>query len=190
MTVETGKAVPFRCANHPDTETYLRCNRCGKPICVRCVIQTPVGGRCRECAALKKPPLFQVGPKRFAKATGYGLVVALVGGFIWAQLAAMGPMFGLSSLLLVLLGFAVGDAVSRGSDGRISRGLAVLAGGLTVLAALAGQAAMVMTRLPASIPLVTRLEVAVGFGINGLTGSLMGLLFLVLAVVVATSRVR
>ena len=37
------------CANHPDRETNLRCNRCGKPICVNCAVQTPVGYRCKEC---------------------------------------------------------------------------------------------------------------------------------------------
>jgi hypothetical protein len=37
------------CANHPDRETTLRCNRCGKPICTKCAVHTPVGYRCREC---------------------------------------------------------------------------------------------------------------------------------------------
>jgi hypothetical protein len=37
------------CANHPDRETTLRCNRCEKPICAKCAIQTPVGYRCKEC---------------------------------------------------------------------------------------------------------------------------------------------
>ncbi len=37
------------CANHPERETGLRCNRCGKPICSQCAVQTPVGYRCREC---------------------------------------------------------------------------------------------------------------------------------------------
>ncbi|MEJ2011799.1 MAG: B-box zinc finger protein [Anaerolineales bacterium] len=37
------------CANHPDRETTLRCNRCEKPICAQCAVQTPVGYRCREC---------------------------------------------------------------------------------------------------------------------------------------------
>ncbi len=40
---------PLHCVNHPDVETYLRCNRCGQPICVKCVVQTPVGYRCRQC---------------------------------------------------------------------------------------------------------------------------------------------
>lgn len=37
------------CANHPDRETHLRCNRCGTPICTQCAVLTPVGYRCREC---------------------------------------------------------------------------------------------------------------------------------------------
>ena len=27
----------------------LRCNRCEKPICAKCAVQTPTGYRCREC---------------------------------------------------------------------------------------------------------------------------------------------
>jgi hypothetical protein len=37
------------CANHPDRETFLRCNRCEKPICIQCAVQTPTGYRCKEC---------------------------------------------------------------------------------------------------------------------------------------------
>jgi MFS family permease len=40
---------PLFCANHPNRETTLRCNRCGKPICASCAVHTPVGYRCREC---------------------------------------------------------------------------------------------------------------------------------------------
>ena len=37
------------CANHPQVETNLRCNRCSKPICPKCAVSTPTGYRCREC---------------------------------------------------------------------------------------------------------------------------------------------
>lgn len=37
------------CANHPNTETSLRCNRCDKLICAKCAVRTPTGYRCREC---------------------------------------------------------------------------------------------------------------------------------------------
>jgi len=44
----TGSEVTF-CYRHPDVETGLRCNRCGKPICPKCAVRTPVGFRCPDC---------------------------------------------------------------------------------------------------------------------------------------------
>lgn len=37
------------CANHPGVATSLRCNRCEKPICIKCATLTPTGYRCKEC---------------------------------------------------------------------------------------------------------------------------------------------
>ena len=37
------------CANHIQTETMLRCNRCEKPICIKCAVLTDTGYRCKEC---------------------------------------------------------------------------------------------------------------------------------------------
>ncbi len=35
----------MKCATHPEVDTNLRCGKCGKPICLRCLVQTPVGDR-------------------------------------------------------------------------------------------------------------------------------------------------
>jgi hypothetical protein len=43
------KTIDLYCANHPQTPTRLRCNRCEKPICPKCAVQTPTGYRCKEC---------------------------------------------------------------------------------------------------------------------------------------------
>jgi len=56
------------CANHPNRETTLRCNRCEKPICAQCAIQTPVGYRCRECVKGQQ--------KIFDNSTTYDLPIA------------------------------------------------------------------------------------------------------------------
>ena len=37
------------CYAHPQRETLLRCNRCEKPICIKCAQLTPTGYRCKEC---------------------------------------------------------------------------------------------------------------------------------------------
>jgi membrane associated rhomboid family serine protease len=38
------------CYRHPGRTTYLSCSDCGKPICVDCSIDTPVGQKCPDCA--------------------------------------------------------------------------------------------------------------------------------------------
>lgn len=38
------------CYRHPDRATRLSCSSCGRPICVDCTIDTPVGQKCPECA--------------------------------------------------------------------------------------------------------------------------------------------
>jgi membrane associated rhomboid family serine protease len=37
------------CYRHPQRETYLRCVRCGRPICTDCMITAAVGFQCPEC---------------------------------------------------------------------------------------------------------------------------------------------
>jgi hypothetical protein len=77
------------CANHPNVQTLLRCNRCGKPICTRCAVQTPVGYRCKQC----------VGQQRAVYYTG-GVSDYLIGGLIAAVLG------GLAALIISMLGGA------------------------------------------------------------------------------------
>ena len=41
------------CYRHSDRETGVSCSSCGRPICTDCMIPTPVGMRCPECAKQK-----------------------------------------------------------------------------------------------------------------------------------------
>ena len=90
MTDAAPHAETLYCANHPTTETSLRCNKCGKPICPRCAVRTPVGYRCRECVRGQQ----QV----FETALWYDYVIAAV-------IAA--PLAAISAMLLGSLGFFV-----------------------------------------------------------------------------------
>ncbi len=123
--------ITLRCARHPKVETTLRCNRCGKPICPRCLVQTPVGARCKECAQLRRLPIFEVSPLHYVRAilTGGGLGIGL--GILWALLGASVP-FGY--LLIPLgIGFAIGEGISLAVNRKRGRGLQIVAG-LCVLA--------------------------------------------------------
>jgi hypothetical protein len=91
MTAEnktTTQDTILYCANHPDRETTLRCNRCEKPICAKCAVLTPTGYRCMECVRGQQ--------KIFSTATWFDYPVAFV---LTAVLSYLG------SLLIPNIGF-------------------------------------------------------------------------------------
>ncbi|NYJ29420.1 rhomboid family intramembrane serine protease [Galbitalea soli] len=53
MSDETGVAQPTdqlnRCYRHPDRESFVRCQRCGRTICPQCQTLAAVGVHCPEC---------------------------------------------------------------------------------------------------------------------------------------------
>lgn len=48
--VGDGPTVPT-CYRHADRETYIKCSRCGRPICPDCMSAAPVGFHCPTCVA-------------------------------------------------------------------------------------------------------------------------------------------
>lgn len=122
---------PLYCATDRDVETYLRCGKCDTPICPKCMVQTPVGSRCRACAQLKKLPQFEVSPLRYLQAGGAAVGAALVVGGIWGLI----PPLPFGNLIAAwLAGWAVGEATYRAAGFRSSRGLKIIAGSCVVLA--------------------------------------------------------
>lgn len=118
----------MKCAAHPDVETNLRCGKCGQPICPKCLVQTPVGARCRDCARLQKLPTFHVTRDYYLRAIGTAVGMAFAcGAAWWAIRAVMGiPYFNF--LLAAGFGYAIGEVVGRSVNRKRSRGLAVVAG--------------------------------------------------------------
>ena len=74
------EATASYCNWHPETETRLSCSHCGKSICTVCLVQAPVGIRCRECGRPERLPTYDVQPSYYARAIGVGIAVAIVGG--------------------------------------------------------------------------------------------------------------
>lgn len=98
------------CARHPQVETYLRCGRCDTPICPRCLIQTPVGARCRDCANLTRLPTFDVTPAFFARGFGAAMAAGVVTGWVWSFIAIN---IGVGLFVGVFLGMGIGWAISE-----------------------------------------------------------------------------
>jgi hypothetical protein len=96
-------AVP--CADHPDVETRLRCSRCGRPICPRCGVRTPVGMRCPDCAGTRSS--IAASPARALTAAAAGLAVATVAGIGWGFFPEWQFYWAL------LLGFGVVETMVR-----------------------------------------------------------------------------
>lgn len=107
----------MKCAIHPDTETGLSCGRCGTPICPKCLVETPVGARCRKCANVRKLPTYSITPGQYVKAVAAALAIAVPVGIAWAVLrvAIHIPFFGLMTALLLAAGaaYVIAEVVSR-----------------------------------------------------------------------------
>lgn len=70
------------CANHPDRETALRCNLCGKYICSKCAIRTPTGYRCQECVRGQRKTFETAKTPDYVVAFVVAAFLSTIGGFI------------------------------------------------------------------------------------------------------------
>ncbi len=99
------------CANHPNTETLLRCNKCGKPICMKCAVLTDVGYRCKECIRAQQNVYFNATTWDNPIAFGVGFLVAAVGAPIVGLFIGRLGFFGL--LIAFFLGSGAGTALAQ-----------------------------------------------------------------------------
>ena len=128
----------MRCTYHPNVETNLKCGKCGKPICPKCLVQTPVGARCPDCAKLYRLPTFHVPAKYYLRAIGTGLGMAVVCGIVWGTVISFVPFFYLNLLLAPGAGYAIGEVISLSVNHKRGIGLATVAGFAVVVSYLFG----------------------------------------------------
>src|SRR6478735_2584109 len=100
------------CARHPQVETALRCGRCGTLICPRCLVQSPVGSRCPDCANLRTLPMLEVTPVFLARGIAAAVAAGGVIGVIWGSLGARGFVGFFLIFIAMGIGYAVAAAVS------------------------------------------------------------------------------
>lgn len=149
--------------------TLLRCSKCGKPICPECSVRTPVGLRCKECAAVRKNPLYDLSALDYLKAGGVGLGLSVVAALV---ASGLGGFFGFFTLIIgVAAGGLIADLMSRVIRYKRGVGMQILAAVCIILGAL------VVVFLA---PLVIRLGLRPGFN----------LFYIVAAVLAAIARLR
>ncbi|MBI2760064.1 MAG: hypothetical protein HYX51_01395 [Chloroflexi bacterium] len=123
----------MQCATHPDVETDLRCGKCDTPICPRCLVQTPVGARCKSCANLRRPPMYQVSAPVMARAAGVSLAIGAATGAAWGFLLPNSLGIGILGIFIALfIGSPIGygfanllDKVTNRKRGPVMQGIAV-----------------------------------------------------------------
>ena len=173
----TNDTFDSTCLRHPEVASNLRCGRCGDLICPQCMVQSPVGARCPECANIGQAPIFRATSVEMTRiiglsvigAIGFGIGFALVG---WVLRSLSTSDFGVSfkiatiimGALIGLSGMPIGEYVRRAGKFKLDKRLRIVAA-LTVLAAwIVGQ--IVANFLDVPILLFTNIISVIGLGIG------------------------
>lgn len=164
--VETGEVL--YCANHPNRQTHLRCNKCGKPVCTKCIKPTPVGYRCKECVKEHQDVFYTAEIIHYLIAAVITLPLSLLAGLL----------AGLVGFFVIFIGAAAGSIIARITHRvigrRRGRWMPHLVGALVCLGG-------VVWALPALFIMLF------GGGLDGVGFNSFGLIWRGIYVVIATS---
>ncbi len=131
QTDSTPSRGQVSCTYHPDVQTGLRCTRCGKPICPKCAVRTPVGLRCPDCAGVRGLPTIRTPPNTLVRAGAAALAVGIVATLLWYLLPEW------KFYLSLLLGFGVAESIAHVARGKRGADLQVLGFAVVTLALIA-----------------------------------------------------
>ncbi|KAA3642181.1 MAG: hypothetical protein DWQ07_24385 [Chloroflexi bacterium] len=98
------------CEKHPDRETGLRCNRCGKLICSSCAIKTPTGYRCEDCVRGQQKKFDTAEWYDYPLGIGTALILSAIGG-VFVDL--LGFFFLFIFILAPIVGGIIAEVVRR-----------------------------------------------------------------------------
>ena len=129
VTAAEPDAVLF-CANHPNRETHLRCNRCNKPICSSCAKRTPVGYRCPECIREQEDRFYSASALDYIVTLIVALPLSLIAGWIATFLGFWSIFLGAAA------GTLIGRLAFRAAGRRRGRGMPQLVAGIVIIGAI------------------------------------------------------
>jgi hypothetical protein len=122
IATEPAQAVTV-CVNHPQTETYLRCNKCGKPVCIKCVQRTPVGYRCNDCLGIQRAGYYNATTLDYVLAAIIGMLLGGIGGFVITLI----PFWLIAIFAGPIAGGIIAESIRRAVGKRRGRYLALVA---------------------------------------------------------------
>jgi hypothetical protein len=112
-STEPGAATAAVCYRHPGRETAVSCSNCERPICPDCMVYSPVGIKCPECARQPRSALVRLRPQRVARAVLTAIALGALMGVGIVFLQQVGLFFAL--ILGWLIGIGMGEAVLTAS---------------------------------------------------------------------------
>ena len=113
IAVEPETTTQAVCYRHPSRETAVSCANCERPICTDCMVYTPVGIKCPDCARLPRSAIVRLRPDRAARAI---LAAFLVGGGMGVGIVILQDVGLFFALILGwLIGIGMGEAVLTAS---------------------------------------------------------------------------
>ena len=132
------------CTFHPKRETQLRCNRCDRPICIKCANRTPTGYRCPECIRSQQ--------KVFVTTKWFDQIIAVVVTGLISFLGSLLPFFLPLGFLTLFIAMGAGIfavwAVKKAIKNRRSPLLKIVMSITAFLASLPPMIVWVLTNLP------------------------------------------
>jgi uncharacterized protein YjeT (DUF2065 family) len=94
------------CKRHPTEKTSISCAACGDPICPLCLVSTPVGMKCPNCAKSANSALTSISTGKLILAG----IFAIFAGFVASIIGSIG-FFVL--LIGIPFGYFVGNTIMR-----------------------------------------------------------------------------
>ncbi len=176
------------CAVHPTVETTLRCNRCGRYMCIRCAVRTPVGYRCKECVHQQQDVFYSATQRDYLIAAGVSFALSIPISFIIPRIFLLGVL-----ILSIPAGALITEVVHRAVGKRRGRYTwLVVAGGILAGAVVATFPLLQVAFLSLTLRGGSRLpaEYANQLRVDALAQLLTPLLYVVLCVGAAIARLR
>jgi hypothetical protein len=104
------------CAVHPTVETTLRCNKCGRYMCTRCAVLTPVGYRCKQCVHQQQDVFFGATQRDYLVAAGVSFALSIPISYFIPRIFLLGVL-----ILSLPAGALISEAVHRAVGHRRGR---------------------------------------------------------------------